>query len=166
MRLVCFCHLTTHWKRNPALAAGIKPFSVGELRLLWRVERQRARSQSILKQVACRNHWLDKRAMRGQRVCVRVTGPVAGGAYVQVSRALTDIRRAQWESLTLTCWRTHSQQGERADRETVRDEERACERKAIGTAKGFLHNNNQFFFHKQPVSRDTGLNPRSYSMHY
>lgn len=30
-------------------------------------------------QDACRNHWLDKRAMRGQRVCVRVTGPVAEG---------------------------------------------------------------------------------------
>lgn len=104
--------------------------------------------------------------MRGQKVCVRVTGPVAGGAYVQVSRALTDIRRAQRESLTLVCRRTLSQQGERADRETERDEERARERKEIGAAKGFLHNNNQFFFHKRPVSRDTGLNPRSYSMHY
>lgn len=80
------------YRRNPVLSEGIKLFSVGELRLLWRVERQRARSQSILKQAAYRNHWLDKRAMRGQRVCVRVTSPVAGGAYVQVSRALTDIR--------------------------------------------------------------------------
>lgn len=145
MHWVCFCQ-TNRRQRNPAMAAGIKTFSVGELRLLWRVERQRARTQSILKQVACRNHWLDKRAMRGQRVCVRVTGPVAGGAYVQVSQALTDIRRAPRESLTLACRRTHSQQGERADRETVRDEERVCERKEIGSAKGFLHNNNQFFF--------------------
>lgn len=151
---------------NPALAADIKPFSVGELRLLWRMERQRARSQSILKQVAFRNHWLDKRAMRKQRVCVRVTGPVARGAHVQVSQALTDIRRAQRESLTLACRRTHSQQGERADTERVRDEDRVCERKEIGALKGFLNNNCQFFFHKQPVSRHTGLNPRSYSMHY
>ena len=85
---------------------------------------------------------------------------------MQVSQALTDIRRAQRESLTLACQRTHSQQGERADSETVRDEERVGERKEIGSAKGFLHNNNQFFFHKRPVSRDSGLNPRSYSMHY
>lgn len=60
---------------------------------------------------------------------MRVTGPVAGGAYVQVSRALTDIRRAQRESLTLACRKTHSQQAERADRETVRDEERVCEKR-------------------------------------
>ena len=102
------------------LGCRIKPFSVGEPRLLWREERQRARSRSILKRAACRNHRLDKRAMRGQRVCVRVTGPVAGGAYVQVSRALTDIRRAQRESLTLACRRTLSQQGERAERERER----------------------------------------------
>lgn len=77
---------------------------------------------------------------------MRVTGPVAGGAYVQVSRALTDIRRAQRGSLTLACWRTHSQQGERPERETVRDEERACERKERDAEKGFLHNNNQILF--------------------
>ena len=43
------------------------------------MESGKTESQSILKQVACRNHWLDKRAMRGQRVCVRVIGPVGGG---------------------------------------------------------------------------------------
>lgn len=123
----------------------MKPFSVGELRLLWRVERQTASSQSILKPDACRNHWLDKRAMRGRGVCVRVTGPVAGGDYVQVSRALTDIRRVQWESLTLARQRTGSQQGERVDRETVRDKERVREREetlqrapCITTSKFFL----------------------------
>lgn len=54
---------------------------------------------------------------------MRVSGPVAGGDYVQVNQALTDIRCAQQESLTLVCQRTHSQQGEREDRKTVRDEE-------------------------------------------
>lgn len=151
--------------RNPVLAAGIKSFSVGELRWLWGVERQRARSQSILKQVAYRNHRLDKRAMRGQRVCVWVTGPISGGAYVQVSWALTDIHRAQWESLTLACWRTHSQQVERADRETVRDAERVCERKSEARQRVFCIKTARFF-HKWPVSRATGLNPRSYPMHY
>lgn len=129
------------------------------------MESGKTESQSILNQVACRNHWLDKRAMRGQRVCVRVTGPVTGRAYVQVSRALTDIRRAQRESLTLACRRTHSQQGEKADIKTVMEEERAHERKEIGAAKGLLHNNNLFFI-SRPVSRDTSLNPRSYAMYY
>jgi len=71
--------LTNGRLRNSAVAAGIEDIYVGELRLLWRVETHRARSQSILKQVGCRNHWLDKRALRGQRVGVRVTGPVARG---------------------------------------------------------------------------------------
>lgn len=57
-------------RRNPVLATGIKSFTVGELRQRWTVERRRARSQSILKQGAHRNHWLDKRAMRGRKVCV------------------------------------------------------------------------------------------------
>lgn len=64
----------------------------------------------------------------GQRVLVRATSPVAGvgwvgGAYVQVSRTLTDIHTEPREGLTLAGWRARSLQGERADRETVRDEE-------------------------------------------
>lgn len=130
--------------RNAALAAGIKPFSLGESRLLWRVGRYRARSQSILKQAACGNRWLDKRAMRGQRVCVQVAGLVAGGAYVQVSRALTDIRRVQRESLTLLCRRTHSQWGERADREWGMKPE--CRREEIGAERGSCITTTFFFF--------------------
>lgn len=65
-----------------------------------------------------------------------------GGAYVQVSRALTDILRAQRESLTLPCRRTHSQRGERADRERVRGMK---PERGERSWEGLLHNNNRFF---------------------
>lgn len=90
-----------YW-RDPVLAEVILfAIFVSDLRLLWRVERKTARSQSVLNQMACRNQFQDKRAIRGQRVCVSALAQLLRGDYVQVSRALTDIHQVLCERLTL-----------------------------------------------------------------